>query len=111
MKVFLISCLALFAGQMQTLQDKPVVHLHSHQDNIPVEFGGDLVVLANGPTVVHLPNTPPTLDLQRKPWVIAVKNLGPGMVTVVGKAQFSVQVNIDRTVQIKSNGIIYALVQ
>ena len=107
----LLICLALFAWQMNTLQDKPVVRLHLHQDNIPVEFGGDLLVLANGPAVLHLPSTPPVLDSQRKQWMIAVKNLGPGMVTIVGKAQFSAQVNVDRTVQIKSNGAIYSIVQ
>jgi hypothetical protein len=30
---------------MSTLQDKPLMRLHPHQDNILVEFGGDLVVL------------------------------------------------------------------
>ena len=105
---FLFICVALFAGQMYSLQDKPVVHLHPHQDFIPVEFGGDLVVVANGPTVVHLPNRPPTLDSRRMPWSIDVKNLGPGTVTIVGNAQFTVQVDVDRTVRIKSNGTAYS---
>jgi hypothetical protein len=109
MRHFLIY-LALIAGQMNTLQDKPVVHLHPHQDVIPADFGGDLVVLVNGPTVVHLPNLPPTLDAQRRPWAVFVQNLGPGRVTVVGKSQFSVEVSVNRTVQIKSNGTAYASV-
>jgi len=100
--------LALITGQMNTLQDKPVVHLHPHQDSIPAEFGGDLLVLVNGPTVVHLPNLFPTLDSQRRPWSVYVKNLGPGMVTIVGKSQFTVDVNVNRTVEIKSNGEAYA---
>lgn len=110
MKSFLIY-LALFAAQMNTLQDRPVVRLHLHQDNIPVEFGGALLVLTNGPAVLHLPNTPPALDSHRKPWAVAVKNLGPGMVTILGKAQFSAQVSVDRTVQIESNGVIYSIVK
>jgi hypothetical protein len=103
--------MTLFAGQMNTLQDKPVVHLRAHQDFIPVEFGGDLVVFANGPTVVHLPNIPPKLDSQRMPWSVDLKNLGPGPVTIVGKAQFTVQVNVNRTVQIKSDGTAYSLIR
>jgi hypothetical protein len=107
----LLIYLALFAGQMNTLQSKPVVRLHPHQDNIPVEFGGDMVVLANGPAVLHLPGIPPVLDSERKPWGVEVKNLGPGVVTIVGKAQFSAQVNVDRTLQIQSNGVMYSIVQ
>lgn len=110
MAAFLI-CMGLFAGQMNTLQDKPVVHLRTHQDFIPVEYGGDLVVLANGPKVVHLPNLPPMLDSQRKPWSVNLENLGPGTVTIVGKAQFTVQVDVDRTVQIKWNGTAYSSVR
>jgi hypothetical protein len=107
----LLIYLALIAGQMNTLQSKPVVRLHPHQDNIPVEFGGDIVVLANGPAVLHLPSMPPVLDSQRKPWAVEVKNLGPGAVTIVGKAQFTAQVNVDRTLEIQSNGVIYSIVQ
>ena len=110
MKALLIY-LALFAGQMNTLQEKPLVRLHPHQDNIPVEFGGDLVVVGDGPAVLHLPSTPPLLDAKRKPWEVEVKNEGPGMVTVVGKAQFTAQVNVNRTLQIKSNGVAYSIVQ
>jgi len=69
-----------------------------------------VVVLSNGPAVVHLPSTPPTVDAQRKPWAVDVKNLGPGVVTIVGKAQFSIKVNVDRTVQIRSNGVMYSIV-
>lgn len=107
----LLIFLALFTGQMNTLQEKPVVRLHLHQDNIPVEFGGDMVVLTNGPSVVYLPSTPPVLDTQRKPWAIAVKNLGPGAVTIAGKARFTAEVRVDQTVQIQSNGVIYSIVQ
>ena len=85
----LLIYLALIAGQMNTLQSKPVVRLHPHQDNIPVEFGSDIVVLANEPAVLHLPSMPSALDWQRKPWAVEVKNLGRGVVAIVGKAQFS----------------------
>jgi hypothetical protein len=110
MKFFLIY-LAVIAGQMNTLQDRPVVHLHPHQDFIPAEFGGDMVVLANGPAIVHLPNLPPVLDSQRRPWGVYVKNLGPGTVRIVGKSQFAVEVNVDRMVQIKSKGTEYVSVR
>ena len=88
-----------------------MVRLHPHQDNIPVEFDGDLVVPANGAAVLHLPSILPVLDSQRKPSEVEVKNLGPGVVTIVGKAQFTAQVNVDRTLQIQSNGVIYSIVQ
>jgi hypothetical protein len=93
---------------MHTLQDKPVVHLRPHQDVIPIEFGGDLVVITNGPTLVRLPNSPPILDSRRRPWSVEIKNLGPGSVTIVGKAQFSIRIDVNRTVQINSNGTIYS---
>lgn len=110
MRLFLVS-IALFAGQFHTLQDRPVVHLHPHQDFIPVEFGGDTVVVASGPKIVHLPSLPPTLDSQRKPWSINVRNLGPGSITVVGKSDFTVRIDVDRTIEIKSNGTDYSYVQ
>jgi hypothetical protein len=103
----LILLLALSAGQMNTLQDKPVVHLRPRQDSIPVEFGGDLLVLLNGPSVVHLPNLPPALDSQRRPWSVYVENLGPGTVTIVGGSVFDVAVSLNQTIRINSNGREY----
>jgi hypothetical protein len=108
MKVFLIY-LALIAGQMNTLQDKPVVHLRPHQDLIPTEFGGDLVELVNAPAVIQLPKSAPITDSQGSPWSIDVKNLGPGTVEVVGKDEFSVHVNVGQMVHIYSNGTTYSL--
>jgi hypothetical protein len=107
----LIIYLALFAGQMNTLQDKHVVRLHPNQDSIPIEFGGDLVEFINAPPVVQLPKLPPRLDSQGSPWSVEVKNLGPGAVKVVGNAQFSMQVNVGRTVLIKSTGTGYSALQ
>jgi hypothetical protein len=110
MKTNLI-CLALFVGQMNTLQDKPVVHMPPYRNSIDIGFGGDLLELLNAPRVVNLPASPPKLDSQGRPWSIDVKNLGPGSVTVVGKAQFSAQINLGKTVHIYWNGTAYSLKQ
>ena len=99
--------LALFAGQYNTLQGKPVVRLHPHQDSIPVEFGGDLVELMNAPPQVRLP--PPRLvDSHGRPWSIEVRNLGPGTVTIVGKAQFHLEVPVGHSVSIKATDAGYS---
>lgn len=103
--------LTLFAAQLPTLQDKPVIHLRPHQDSIPASFGGNVVMIANGPSVVRLPGSPPLLDTHRKPWVIDVRNLGPGAVTVVGNAQFNVKVELNHTVEIQSSGNTYSIVR
>jgi hypothetical protein len=106
MKILLIY-LALFVGQYNTLQDKPVVRLHPHQDVIPTEFGGDLVELINAPPRVQLP--PLRLaDSHGRPWSIEVKNLGPGTVTIVGKAQFHVEVPVGHSVNIKATDTGYS---
>jgi len=99
--------LALFAGQYKTLQDRPVVRLHPHQDFIPVEFGGDLVELMDAPPQVQLP-TPRLVDSHGRPWSIEVRNLGPGTVTIVGKAQFHVEVPVGHSVSIKANNVGYS---
>jgi hypothetical protein len=108
MKTLLI-CLALFIGQMNTLQDKPVVHLQAHHNSIQVEFGGKLLELVNAPTVITLPATLPKLDSQGAPWSIDIKNLGPGSVTVVGKSRFGVQISVGQTVRINSSGSEYSV--
>jgi len=100
MKTALI-CLALLAGQMRTLQDRPVVHLRPDQDFIQNEFGGATVELANSPKVIQLPKQPPTVDSRGKPWAVDIKNSGPNSVTVVGRAGFSVLVQVGQVVHIK----------
>jgi hypothetical protein len=105
----LLLCVAFFAGQMNTLQQRHVVHLQTAGQVIAGEFGGDLLELSNAPAVIDLPTVPPKLDSQRSPWSIDVKNLGPGRVTVVGKNQFSVRINVGRTVRIYSDGTAYSL--
>lgn len=101
--------LALFAGQMNPLQDQHVVHLRPHQDNIPVEFGGRLLELMNAPMVIQLPQLPPKPDLHGFPWSIDIKNLGPARVTVAGNALFGVQIRVGQTVHIKSTSRGYSL--
>jgi hypothetical protein len=103
--------LALFAGQMNTMQARPVVRLQPHKDSIKTDFGGDLVELINAPKVVTLPKSPPTLDAQGNPWAVEVKNLGPGIVTVADGVHFSLQLNVGQTVQIKSTPVGYSSVR
>lgn len=106
MKTVLIY-LAFFVGQYNTLQDKPVVRLHPHQDLIPMEYGGDLVELKDAPPQVQLPPLH-LLDSHGRPWAIEVRNLGPGTVTIVGVAQFHVQVPVHNTVSIQATKDGYA---
>jgi hypothetical protein len=108
MKTLLIS-LALFTGQMNTLQDRPVIHLRPHNSSVEDGFGGMLLELINGPATVFLPAVPPKLDSQGNPWSVDVKNLGPRVVTIIGKSQFSEPVNPGQTLHIHSNGAIYSL--
>jgi hypothetical protein len=108
MKTLLIY-LALLAGQMNTLQEKQIVHLAPNHENIDATFGGELLELINAPAVIQLPTKPPKTDSTGNPWIVDVKNLGPGVVTVQGKGQFSVKINIGQTVHIFSNGAAYSL--
>lgn len=109
MKTILLS-LAIFFGQMNTLQDKPIIHLRPRQNIIQPEFGGHLVELINPPEFVQLPKVPPAVDARGKQWSIDVKNLGPGTATIVGNSQFSIEVKSGRTVSIQSNGSGYSAV-
>jgi hypothetical protein len=101
--------LALLAGQMYTLQDRPVVHLRPDQSSIPNDLGGDMVELTNAPHVIQLPKQPPTVDARGKPWSVDVKNMGPTSVTVVGRAQFSVLVPVGHVVRIQSTATGYSV--
>jgi hypothetical protein len=108
MKAFIVF-VGLSIIQMNTLQDKPVVHLQPHDRNIQVKDGGEIVELDNAPQGVFLPALPPKLDLKAKPWSVDVRNLGPGPVTVIGNSLFSVRVDVGKTVHIVSSGSSYAL--
>jgi hypothetical protein len=107
--MIILVCLALLIGQTNTLQDKHVVHLQPHHENIDVGYGGQLVELINAPTIIRLPALPPKQDSQGNPWSVDVKNLGPSQVTVIGKSEFSVRVNVNQSVHISSNGVAYFL--
>jgi hypothetical protein len=100
---------ALLAGQMNTMQQKPVVHLRPHGNVIENHFGGKLLELIDAPAVVQLPQVPQKLDDEGNPWCVDVKNFGPNPVTIVGKGKFSVQVNVGQTTHIYSNGDKYSL--
>jgi len=99
----------MLAIQMNSLQEKPVVHLQPHMNTIGTEYGGDTLELIGAPTVVLLPTQPPLLDSHGGPWSVDVKNFGPNTVTISGKARFNVQVSVGQTVHIYSNGSVYSL--
>jgi hypothetical protein len=98
MKALLVS-VAVLIGQMNTLQEKQVVHLQPHSGAIRADFGGKLLELQNAPAIVYLPMAPPKLDLQGNPWSLDIRNLGPGVVAVVGTSQFSLRIMVGQTVQ------------
>jgi hypothetical protein len=110
MKILLV-WLAVIAGQMNPLHEKQVVHLQSHSGAIQVDFGGKLLELFHAPTIIYLPMMPPKFDSQGNPWSVDIRNMGPAPVTVVGKGQFSVHINVDQTVLIHSNGAAYSLLK
>lgn len=106
MNIFLVF-MVLYAGQMNTLQSKPVVHLQPHHAVIDAALGGKLLELIDAPTLVNLPVIPPKHDFQGDPWSLDVRNLGPGVVTVVGEPQFSTKISVNQTVHISSTGTRY----
>lgn len=101
--------IAVIIGQMNTLQDKPVVHLKPNSSAIQIEFGGQQLDLLHAPAIISLPLTPPRIDSEGNPWSIDIKNLGPGVVTVVGKNQFNSRIAVGQTVHVFSNGRSYSL--
>jgi len=106
MKTYLI-CMALYMGQMNTLQSKQVVYLQPHSAAIGTACGGKLLELIGAPTLLNLPPVPPRPDSQGNPWSLDVKNLGPSAVTVLGTPHFSTHVIVNQTVHIYSNGTAY----
>jgi hypothetical protein len=101
-------CLILLVGQMNTMQDKPVVYLQPHHISIDSRFSGKLLELANAPAVINLPVVPPKADYRGIPWSIDVKNLGPAAVAITGKA-LRVEVNVGQSVHISSDGAAYSV--
>jgi hypothetical protein len=108
MKTLLV-CIAVIIGQMNTLQTRQVAHLPPHSDTIQTYFGGKLLELDNAPAIVHLPTTPPKLDAQGQPWSIDIGNLGPGVTTVLGQAEFAVRIRVGQNVHVVWNGTSYSL--
>ena len=108
MKTLLI-CTAVIIGQMSTQQDRQVAHLPMQRDAIPTEFGGKLLELTKGPAIIYLPTLAPKLDAQGQPWSIDIKNLGPGVTTVLGQGQFTVRIRVAQTVHVIRNGTSYSL--
>jgi hypothetical protein len=104
-------CLAILIGQMNMLQNRPVVHLQPHSNSIDIGFGGELLELTGAPRVINLPLFPSEGDYQKIPWTLDIKNLGPVAVTVAGKALFSVRINVGQTVRIYWNGMAYSFKQ
>lgn len=100
MMIALLVWTAVFAGQMNTLQDKQVVHLQPHSGAIRADFGGKRLELLNAPDVVYLPMTPPRLDSQGDPWSLDIRNLGPKAVTVVSASQFSSRISVGQWVKL-----------
>ena len=105
----LVFCLFVFAGQLNRLQTRPVIHLPPHKNAIEAGFDGSLLDLINAPSVIYLPALPPK-STQGAPWSVDVKNLGPGSVTVTAsKVHFETEVMVGQTVHIYSNGTTYRL--
>ena len=100
---------AIIIGQMNTLQNKQVIHLQPHHDTIETEFGGKLLELINTPTIIYLPTTAPKPDPQGQPWSIDIKNLGPGVITVSGQVRFTVRLRVGQIAHVMWNGTSYSL--
>jgi hypothetical protein len=107
----LLICLAMFFGQANSLQDKPIVHLPPNSRVIDPAYGGKLLELINAPAELGLPANVPKVDALGQPWQVDVKNLGPSAVTIVWKTDFSVPITPGQTVHIHSNGKTYSLLR
>lgn len=109
MRVFAIGLL-LYAAQLNNSQPQTVVHLQPHKDAIEARFDGSLVELINAPQIVHLPVKPPKPDQQGLQWAVAVKNLGPSVVTITNDiTHFETEIRVGQTIRIKSTGFEYRL--
>jgi hypothetical protein len=89
MKALLI-CVAVIIGQMNTLQDKQVVHLQPHSGAIRADFGGKLLELLDAPAIIYLPMAPPS-------WILRVMH-GPSTSGIWDLAQlrWSARLNLAR---------------
>ena len=105
----LFLCLAILFGQVNSMQDKPVVHLPPNTRAIDPSYGGKLLELINAPAELSMPANVPKVDALGRPWLVDIKNLGPSPVTVVWKSEFNVPITPGQTVHIHSNGKTYSL--
>ena len=103
MKALLV-CIAVIIGQMNTLQDRQIVHLQLHSGAIRTDFGGKLLELLNAPTIIYLPMAPPKLDSQGIHGPSTSEIWDPGAVTVVGTSEYSSRIIVGQTLHIFSNG-------
>ena len=105
----LLICLAVIFGQINPLQDKPVVHLPPNGRTLSPAYGGKLLELINSPAELSLPVNVPKVDSTGQPWLVDIKNLGPSAVTVVWKSEFNAPISPGQTVHIYANGKTYSL--
>jgi hypothetical protein len=108
MKLFLL-CLALFAGQLNTSQNEPVVRLPPHVSSIPVYDRGKMVELLYAAPSLSLPKQIPAADADGKAWYVDVRNLGPGDVALEGADGFVVHVQPKQVVRIRTAGKTYSV--
>jgi hypothetical protein len=110
----LLACFALTIGhmtlmQLNSLENLQVVHLPPHGDTIGVEYEGKLLELVRAPSLVYLPKAPVKPGPRDAPWSIAIKNLGPSMVTVSGQMQFTLHLRVGQIAHVVWNGTSYTL--
>jgi hypothetical protein len=105
---FILVYLAIFSGQINTMVERPIVHLQPHKNLIEIGFGGKTLQLLNAPPIVQLPPTPPESDPEGNPWIIYIKNVGPTMVTIVDRGVFSIPIRVGGSVRIYANGSAYS---
>ena len=103
------ACKLILIVQMMTMSAKPIVHLVPNAHEIDPVTGGKLLELINSPPALTLPHKLPVIDSLGHPWLVDIKNLGPGVVTVTGKGQFTVVIQMGQTIHIACNGSVYTV--
>ena len=99
MKLLLL-CTALFMGQSQITQNG-AVRLPAHTSKISASDGGKTVELLDAAPIVRLPQQPPHMSFDGRPWYVEVKNLGPASVTLQGNNNFAVHLLPNQTVRVR----------
>ncbi len=111
MKAVLLAIVVLFAQarDLQDLQGKPVVRLEPGHRSVDVTLGGKVLELINAEPKIQMPLPVPETDIDGRPWLVDIKNLGPHPVEVVGTPHFSVLIKMGQTVHILSSDGRYVL--